>query len=189
MIYKVQQGKHAFQPYNPIAVVPNCRLFLPGIHFRFRFTEQSIYELDGEDQNDWNKGGGVRFHLFDNTINSLMWAWRWKPKFERMQITAYAHKDREQIVGWGDWQVFQNMPLGEWGEAWIFPRDNSRKAWTIQTMYGNTIHANTIDFGKKFRIVGRIDPWFGGDDSDDNGIGGVAPKDLQFESIYKNFKP
>lgn len=88
--YKVKKGKHDFKPTDSIGIANPC---LKEIKYKVVFTESCKYILPGEDQDDWNKGGGVSFSLLSNRKNSVMWAWRYKPVFDRIQLCAYWHEN------------------------------------------------------------------------------------------------
>jgi len=86
--YTIAGGKHDFKPSDSFALSnPLAR----DVSFRVKFGADCNYVLPGEDQNDWNKGGGFSFSLFSNTKEAIMWAWRWNPTLQRIQLCAYWH--------------------------------------------------------------------------------------------------
>jgi len=88
--YTVKKGKHDFRPVDSLRPANPCT---KEIRYKVTFTESCKYTLPGEDQRDWNKGGGVSFSLFSNTRNAVMWAWRWRPEIQRIELCAYWHRD------------------------------------------------------------------------------------------------
>lgn len=180
--YRVEEGRNAFRPYG-FMVVPNARWALPGIHAQFIFDENAVYEFEGNDRDqfDWNKVFGLRFGLLNNRKNSCMIGWRWNADAQVHEFTSYVHRNRERIVGWGGDQVFLKVANGTLVDAYLFPVDNSRKAWCTWLLNGENGNKVVTHFDRRSWAIGRIDAWFGGDDSDGNGIGGKAPKDLSFK--------
>lgn len=178
--YRVKKGQNAFRPYG-FMVIPNSNWALPGVHAKLVFDQNATYDLDKEDQGDWNKVFGLRFHLFSNRKNSLMVAHRWNKAAGVHEFTSYVHRDREIIKGWGEDQVFLKTAHGTLVDAYIFPVNDDRKAWCVWIANGENGNKVVIHYDKKRWVIGRIDPWFGGADSDGNGIGGVAPKNLSFK--------
>lgn len=89
----IKEGKHASKPYD---LTWNDNTV---IAYRWEFTESCQYELDGNDQCDWNKLTGYSFDFFTNHKNSLIVAWRWDVS-GFWWVAPYYHKDSD--VFWTD---------------------------------------------------------------------------------------
>lgn len=146
--------------FMPFGFVVLPRFAFSGIEYRFMFTEESLYSLPGEEWRDWLKGGGVRSHLWNNLQNSLMWAFRRNIEDDAFDLTAYAHiHGGPPRKGWGKDEVFHRLNLNEVGYARIYPEN--KYDWTIEIGSEKGAAQDTVTF-KKFDIVGRVEPWAGG---------------------------
>lgn len=89
--YTVKKGQHDFKPVDSINIIAPWRR---SVKFRVRFEKDCNYLIPGEDQYDWNKGGGFAFlfgGILTNTYHSCMWGWRYNPKIDKMELSAYWH--------------------------------------------------------------------------------------------------
>ncbi|RME66074.1 MAG: hypothetical protein D6790_00850 [Caldilineae bacterium] len=56
------------------------------------FDVDAMYVLDGGDQADWNKGGGIApLITLDGMNNKVMLAWRWHPADQLFHVGIYWH--------------------------------------------------------------------------------------------------
>lgn len=63
-----------------------------------KFHEDCRYTLPGNEQKDWLKGGGITKYFTANNRNSIMWAWRYVPEKDQIEIALYindANKDKK----------------------------------------------------------------------------------------------
>lgn len=170
--YIARKGQHQFTRLG-LPVVPAIRRNISLMRWRVRFDESAAYVLPMPDAKDWNKGGGLSFHLLTNHKNAAMWAWRWNSSAQRIQFNAYCHIDgRRPILITNPYQQAQGLKDGEvCFEAkprevveitlrvdnakkrydFDFRKEGSEKAWRIGVAY--------LEIGKWSRTIG---PWFGG---------------------------
>lgn len=90
--YTVKRGRHDFKPTDSFYLVAPWN---KEVNFKVKFLDTCAYYLRGEDQKDWNKGGGFSFSLFSNLKNSVMWAWRYAPETRKLELSAYWHENGE----------------------------------------------------------------------------------------------
>lgn len=121
------------------------------------FTEDSKYDMNGdEDQGDWNKVvGRASWHRFFPFIKSIY------------------DKRRETFI---TWRYFPNKDIFQVAEYFRL----GDKHWTgkVIDVPVNTFVSMSIAFFEDNIPVGA---YFGGHDSDGDGIGGVAPNDLNYK--------
>jgi hypothetical protein len=86
--YKVKKGKHDFKPTDSIGIANPC---LKEIKYKVIFTESCKYILPGEDQDDWNKGGGVSFSLLSKPGTQSCGLGDGGRKLTAIQLCAYWH--------------------------------------------------------------------------------------------------
>lgn len=127
-------------------------------HFcKLVFTEDSKYDMgEDRDQYDWNK-----------IIGKASWH-RFFPFIEKIY-----NKRRETFITWRWRPDVQKFEVGKYFRE-------GDKHWTVETFLVsvNELLIIKMDFFKDFVPVGA---YFGGHDSDDNGIGGVAPNNLSYK--------
>lgn len=63
------------------------------IEWQVKFSENSIYDLNGNDQYDWNKLCGVKWDYFTPRENAIMCGWRYNIELKSFQLCLYFHKD------------------------------------------------------------------------------------------------
>lgn len=93
MKFFIEKGKHQSTPWAPNFIKPGT------IKKKIFFNNSNIYELEGEDQLDWNKLFGVTFGIFPTIVNgkiyrpthysSVRFGWRYNPKYKVFEITPY----------------------------------------------------------------------------------------------------
>lgn len=161
-IYTVKQGKHDFWPPEPRT--PHLSR---GLSWQWDvvFDASCRYALPGEEQEDFNKGGGVSFKLFSNSTDAVMWAWRHTPQGDKVDITLYVNRKGKHEIGEPGKLVLSGVPLakrvrivltynggGNWSLT-VAPHDSIGRITDIGTMYANI---------KTPSIVWRLGLWFGG---------------------------
>lgn len=126
------------------------------VFIQLLFTEDSKYILDTADQGDWNKViGKASWHRFFSFIKSIY------------------SKRRETFI---TWRYYPDKNLFEVGQYYRVGDEHfTNKTWFVKA---NELIIVKMDFFKDNISVGG---YFGGHDTDNNGIGGVAPKDLSYK--------
>lgn len=66
-----------------------------AIRWKVQLGQSAIYTLPGREQEDWNKGGGVSFFLFNHHRESTMWSWRYLDGM--FEYGIYSHVDGEVV--------------------------------------------------------------------------------------------
>lgn len=170
---KVKKGKHQFKPYKlRFAWKPK------GIAFGVIFDESAMYDLESNDQFDWNKGGGLSFNLFSNHRKSAMFGWRYNIFENSFELTPYIHNGKQIIKG-------DNLPDSPNAVFSVSPGDPVNVTITFHkdlifyyftSSYQRSTVAISVN-GWKYRFARRIGGWFGGNRS--------APKDLEYK-VYQN---
>lgn len=161
--YKVKKGRHAFWPFAGSVLCNPSYLIYEVV-----FDNPAKYNLNTNDQFDWNKGGGLSYNMFTNHKNSAMWAWRYSPLYEKFHLTYYVHDGDKIRKGDLDYvtldpgqKVTITLKVSEEGEFryWFTIGNNSREF---------IVHTNS----KRKRFARQIGAWFGGNMT--------APKKLFF---------
>lgn len=91
MWYKIKQGRHRAYPLSL------------GIHtgktsesYEVIFDESCRYELDSENQEDWNKLVGWSYGLHHQ--NSIRIAWRYNKESDKIQLALYIYENGIRII-------------------------------------------------------------------------------------------
>jgi len=161
--YTIKPNRHDFRP--PEFPHLYCARKIRELRWEFRFTRDCAYTLPGEDQHDWNKGGGISFHLLRNNRDSLMWAWRYDPCKELIEITAYSNNPDElngRFIGWGAGQTMMNLQLDEVGECILTPYDHDHWRFTFRRNYQPITNSCLHPVRRRWRLAKRLGLWFGG---------------------------
>lgn len=151
--------------------------------YKFIFDETCLYRMEtadktvDEDQMDWNKGGGLGLHpgiLASNAINSVMWAWRSDKNKEKIQLTAFSNVNKRMIMQPTMCEILPGRE-GQVTISRISPYEYKVK-FLVNDSEFEVVHTHEI-IAPTAKIVL---PWFGGADTNKNGVGGKAPHDLHF---------
>lgn len=89
----IKEGKHRSKPYD---LTWNDNV---NVAYRWQFTESCQYDLEDNDQCDWNKLTGFSFNFKTNHKNSLLIGWRWDLA-GYWWVSPYYHLDGH--VKWAD---------------------------------------------------------------------------------------
>lgn len=154
--YKVESGKHDFKP-NKFKILGSG-----SIHHRYfvKFNEKSKYIINKEDQLDWCKGGGVSNHLFTNTKNSVMWAFRYNTKIDSFELSPYFN-----INGGNFYAENLKIPTVKTKNQVIIIDIFRKKHSSTVIMYseeGVTLCNTTVATEKPKHFSRLIGAWFGG---------------------------
>lgn len=185
MILTIKAGKHT--PINigraVLRVTPVCKRKLKKkklcIEGKF-LTDPYNTQGDKDLRFDWSKFGGLNINLFaEASINSIMLAFRANPENETWELGLYSNKNRDIIFPTEVVPVKKNEPF----RLEIQQIDAYSYVAAIFTSEGLMTETEFI-FDMKMKCGNIIGPWHGGDDSDNNGIGGVSPVDIKLEFNY-----
>jgi hypothetical protein len=198
--YTVQKGGHVFRLWGVVPALPRIRHGVETMTWLVRFDPNCAYSLPGEEWKDWNKGGGVSFDLFDNHVDSTMWAWRYNPVTGMVQLTAYSHVDgeRPRIKNSMYSQRFPMEADGEVAFATEFgfttrislqiDREESRYDWSFMAVGAASAWPASQEFDHNRQWSRDIGGWFGGK-NDKTGKQTVAPHrmDIGIEKRQNRF--
>jgi hypothetical protein len=160
--YTVKAGKHDFWP--PELRTPYNLNRLEYLEWVVIFDASCAYHLPGEDQKDFNKGGGISFDLLSNTRNAVMWAWRYNPQVDQIELCGYWHNAGIRYIGEGPelWQMRVNF--GERVKVRIYRQGQSwRVKFTrldVDKEPMESVEAGQVIYTGKYGY--RIGLWFGG---------------------------
>lgn len=185
----VKKNKNLFKS----CLIPKPKLFLNKTLWEGKvlFTEQSKYILDPTDQKDLNKGYGISGNLTNNHDISIMLGWRYNPQTDLFELTPYAHNGSLSKRIWPsdnkhNPKILKTVPVGEPVTYYI-----SKLGPTTINFYflGSELEdIFTVDFYKPIpKLLRQIDYWFGGNDSNNDGLGGKAPHDLSLLASFKAY--
>ncbi len=123
----------------------------------FRFTESCRYELDGDDQWDWNKLCGINFTWPGQPLKAVMLGWRYNPATGLCEVAAYIN-DPETGRTMGE--PMAAFAIGESFQVNIH-RSKLRGYWfglLVDEEWVEEFHAVSFD-----NQIGReVAGWFGG---------------------------
>ncbi len=174
MKYTVEKGEHAFKPDLPLYI--SSFSSLRGFKYQIYFDESIKYKLNKKDQLDWNKGGGISFRLFSNNKDSAMWAWRWNPNKEKIELSAYSnHIDmpRGRIMGQlrsRQQVIFTIDPFQETTITLEKSKDNRHIKFEFKAVGSSGVATVMHPIRKAFSFARRFHAWFGGNQP--------APRDI-----------
>ena len=157
--YTCQKGKHRFTS-GPLGVP--CLGRVRRASWEVAFSPSCRYNLPGADQDDWNKGGGVSFDLLTNHTDSVMWAWRYNPGTDKIELGLYCHVDgrREIAIDVRGRQALLSVAIGEIVTVELEVED-SAYAMRFDCLSSETVTA-AIPFTHRKKTIRTINPWFGG---------------------------
>lgn len=152
-------------------------VFYPGIPFSFKYgfipvvpsvvvgKSNETYEVSVDtdfdipypDDNDWQKGGGFSFNLFNNHEDSVMWVFRILN--HKVQYSSYAHVDG--VIIKEDHNVFEAV-LGEKVRIHIYINEEDRTYNLTFSGRGKKTITHKIPFkhDKCCNLMKTINPWF-----------------------------
>lgn len=156
---KTKKGNHYSLPF-----IFQLRWKAKKVEKEFTFTKDSVYNLDNEDQKDWNKLTGVSFNI-SALKNSVMVGWRYNVETNNFELCLYFHVN-------GSFNP-PSKPLltVQKDETFkvVFDFDKSNKTATLELSTSNKTVKETIPF-LKFGINRTINTWFGGNQKAPNNI-------------------
>lgn len=88
-----------------VTILPKIPLGLPAVTVPFvkkvngtaTFTPKSVYNLNNEDQFDWNKLSGISFSI-PGDVNSTMVAWRYNVASGDFEVAPFFNVDKARIL-------------------------------------------------------------------------------------------
>ena len=176
-IYTVQTGKHDFWPPEPRT--PHMS---GGLSWQWDvvFDASCRYNIPGEDQKDFNKGGGVSMRMLSNNRDAVMWAWRYNLKSDKIDLTLYVNRGGKHEIGEGDKLVLLSVPIAQ--NARIVLTYSGGGNWSL-TVAHRDVEGRVVDIGTMYTniktptILWRLGLWFGGNQP--------APQEMQ---VWVDFK-
>lgn len=146
------------------------------------FNENALYDFgEDEDRHDWNKVFGITLALFARpNKNAIMMGWRSLYDKKMIQLTPYFNKNFDKII---NNQLNVNLYPKEKYTFEIIPEKNNK--WTLLMQNGTK---QSVEYDFTPFLVKLIAPWFGGNDTDKDGIGGVPNQDVSYNLEYKIIK-
>ena len=123
-------------------------------HFIPVFNESAIYEIEGENQWDWNKLYGLMPKADDVHKNSARWVWRWNPNLQQIDYGVYTYVNGERIMEYAfslpiDYQVelyvgydkrnkiWKYESLDPWFQSYVHcPRFDTKNMWWLGLYIG-----------------------------------------------------
>lgn len=172
--YTVKKGRHVFKLFGWIPVAPQFVKRPTLISWLVRFDEGCDYLLPGADQQDWNKGGGVSFDLLTNHIDSAMWAWRYNPALELVELAMYAHVDGLRWVARNEirpseGEVLNRIAIGETARISLkIDWEGGNYDMSMQVVGDNESYTGNIQFTHDKQMGRMIGTWFGGNNAAPN---------------------
>lgn len=98
--YRIRQGSHRALPFS-FGIYWDKK----SMSRKIIFNEDCRYDLDGEDQLDWNKLFGLGY-LWSLHTDSARFGWRYKKEKDCIEIAAYAYVGGERIMEYiGDIEI------------------------------------------------------------------------------------
>lgn len=129
------------------------------------FTDNSTYDLNNEDQYDWNKLTGITFTPLRPDTDAIMVAWRYNVDSQMFEIGPYYNLDLARIMPTDDEIISVQL-----GDEFAFAVDYNG----ITLTYGDQTVYKPLPEGlvPNFWTSERISSWFGGTS--------VAPKTVSY---------
>ena len=148
--------KPEFRPlFLPVVKNTNVIYFVP--------TPSSIYVLDGENQSDWLKAGGIAYSIFNSHKKSIMLGWRYLN--DEFHYTPYHHKSNGDIVRYDKPQTVTGTGyiVGKLYEPikMTIRRFDDGLIIKLENLASNQVTVLTSS-GKFPKLGRRIISWFGG---------------------------
>lgn len=182
--YKIKKGWHTnYFSWRFYRMAFNLLLFAifknRKIVTTISFNEDALYDFgDDEDKHDWNKAFGVTLSIFEKSNkNAVLMGWKSLPKERKIEITPYFNKNFKHFT-YKDFNT--KLHIEEEYTFEIIPEKNN--AWTIKMQDGRT---KTFYYDFTPFLMRLIMPWFGGNDTDGDGIGGTPNQDISYNIKYK----
>lgn len=182
-IYKIKKGWHTnFFSLKFYTMAFHLLLFTifknRKIVTTISFNNDALYDFgDDENKDDWNKAFGVTLCAFARpNKNAVLMGWKSLPKERKIEITPYFNKNFKHFT-FKDFNVKLNIEE-EYTFEIIPNKDNS---WSIKMQDGRI---KTFEYNFTPFIMRLIMPWFGGNDTDKDGIGGTPNQDISYNIKY-----
>lgn len=189
-VFKIKKGAHTNYfdiPYLLVRAKVLIWLFFKNKKLRIwcKFDISCLYDFKGDvDQQDFNKLGGINLNAIEQSNNnSVMVGWRAVPQWHWFEVTPYVNKDGKFFWTRDNYrgnEVFWNIFPNELFFVEFEPVKTGVWKVSIGKFFGEKweVKSSEFKFSIKASIMRLIAFWFGGDDSNDDGQGGVAPHDM-----------
>ncbi len=166
--YTISEGQHFCLPR-----IFKIRNKPERVSWYIVFGENADYDLQDEDQQDWNKLCGLFYNFLNTRDNTVMVGWRYNQKTQRMELNGYYHVDKGRDFT----KPLLDVALGEPVRVDIRV-DYAQKNYTVQLTRVNdgTLAKNSMPFTHDHTSCMEINTYFGGNEA--------APQDI---TIYKAY--
>jgi hypothetical protein len=152
------------------AIPNNFGFFLKKVSGTGTFTPDTVYDLQDEDQYDWNKFTGIAFTPLEPDRNSAMVGWRYNLTSQQFEIAPFYNVDKQRILPNELTEVI-SVPANEtfnylvdytgitvnYGDATVFkayPEGLTPNVWTAARVSGwfggNEVAPRTLSYYIKF---------------------------------------
>lgn len=130
------------------------------------FTSDTVYDLEDEDQYDWNKFTGIAFTPLEPDRNSVMVGWRYNLTTREFEIAPFYNVDKKRILPDEQTEVI-SVPAGETFDYFV-----DYQGVTIS--YGGKTVYKPYPQGLTPNVwtASRVSGWFGGNE--------VAPRTVSY---------
>lgn len=150
--YTIERGNQLSSPRTP-------KFLLRTVSGKGYFT-LADYELDNGDQKDWNKLTGISFNPLIPNRNAAMIGWRWNPKTDKIELSAYFNVNGDKFYADKDNYPIISISLSE---TFNFIVDyKSVIVWTDSQQFNVPLPTN---LRTPYLTSFRIQPYFGGNRS------------------------
>lgn len=187
--YTIRKGKHgSFK-----SLLHHTKV-LPYTNFRkikvdVQVLYQSLYDTKDDTDliHDWNKFPGVSAYLWPSNKTFATLAWR--STGNSIQVVPYANLNDEvnryfppEIPN----SIFEFKP----GESFYYEIELQDANFIVSLFTGENTLLTSHAFEAKAmsRYIRTTSLWFGGDDNDNNNLGGVAPSTIKFKLDHNLIK-
>ena len=152
--YTFKKGKFNLTPGEPF------QLWQPGkvgiLQWTVQFDETCRYIQPHSEQEDWLKGGGVTLDLLSNHKNAVMWAWRYNPDTDKIELALYAHKGGDRYFT----KPLASVAVGITFTVRIFK--SSGTMWRVEFDTGEGWTGDAVQIPYDGFLYRRLPAWFGG---------------------------
>lgn len=176
MIITIKKGRHR-SGLNLLGFFPMLVNRIKIITINFVFDPLTVYDLNGIDQQDWNKLGGIVFNPFKRNKDAILGGWRYNPATQLFDVTAYQNDEYAQNSGYGQGQALAHYKTLEKGRIEIRRDGNDYYYRFFKLIDNEWKELQAIEIKKttrkRFRFAFRSGVWFGGNQK--------APKTLKLQ--------
>ncbi len=166
MKYTIKRGDHAALP-------STFKPFVRSVQGHFSLGLMSVYNLNTDDQFDWNKMIGLAFNPLQPDKNSLLIVWRWNVQHQVFEVGPFFNRNFERLTP----EKLSGFPILECEVGDIIQFSVDYKSITLQNRNSyKSVSCNNPNVKTTYLSSYIAQPWFGGNM--------VAPVNVEFELNY-----